>query len=67
MDPQANLFEILTLLSQSGDNIDEHDRSRLVELLDAQRDWIAGNGFLPRVDRSRLKEGQVFTVKQRIE
>lgn len=45
MDPQATLFEILSLLA-AGDDADQ-----VGELLEALRGWLARGGFPPTVER----------------
>ena len=47
MDPNANLMELLTELSDPIDiNI---NRDRVVELLEAQAEWLRSGGFYPTV------------------
>jgi len=48
MDPQAALFELLSLLGAER----ETNRDRIEELLESLLGWIRSGGFLPQVQRA---------------
>jgi hypothetical protein len=55
MDPDANLDEILSLVSDhySRHGLDDDDVERLIDLIEALDGWLKNGGFLPAAWRTR--------------